>query len=35
MVSELDSEKSKKAAFQALYSISCANVDAQPTTKIK
>ena len=35
IVSELDSEKSKKVAFQALCSISWANNDALPRNTIK
>tara|TARA_B100000925_G_scaffold244194_1_gene193973 strand:+ start:485 stop:661 length:177 start_codon:yes stop_codon:yes gene_type:complete len=35
MVSELDSEKSKKVAFQALCSISCPNEKTFTSKKIK
>tara|TARA_B100000575_G_scaffold11232_1_gene8245 strand:- start:1211 stop:1318 length:108 start_codon:yes stop_codon:yes gene_type:complete len=35
MVSELDSEKSKKVAFQALCSISCPNEETPANRNIK
>ena len=35
MVSELDSEKSKKVAFQALCSISCAIEETQTNNVLK
>ncbi len=35
MVSELDNEKSKKVAFQALYSISCPNEETLTNRNIK